>query len=611
MDPHAKYVNGNSRGSFLQDPEVMILNPSPSLKASFHRKEPELMVFMPSPSLNPSISRKRKLSQNKDPEVMVFMPSPSSKASVHPARKQNQNKVVPHDIIEIDEDEDPADVVIIGEKHASGSKSKSTMGYNKNWQKQIKDALAKDLMDSKAAKADPGLAAGTSLNLLKSFGPGSEDLSYFEKYYDDYSDLAGMVNNYEFSLDAQFAAVDLPPWVEAPIPWLEKPSNQKPSTRTSGASSSTVPMQPSSSKPCSSNQKEENEDEHLKKFQQFKRFDTVCDYSDHYYTKTHQSSSRNNFQGGSLIKKSSIAWSSGAGSTHVFPTPNPFGNNLYSTLPSSLLPPLQPLFSPPVPPPVSPPVPPPVFHSKQWTKKIQQEWKILEKDLPEAIFVRVYEERMDLLRAVIVGAAGTPYHDGLFFFDISFPSNYPSKPPLVYYHSGGLRLNPNLYACGKVCLSLLNTWHGSVNETWTPTKSTMLQVLVSIQALVLNAKPYFNEPGYASTVGTLTGEKRSLVYNEDTFLLSCKTMLYTLQRPPKHFEDFVKGHFRQRAQAILEACNAYKGGAQVGCLVGGGAQGGTSCSPKFKKSLGELLPKLVEAFAKNGAGCGSFSNRKW
>jgi ubiquitin-protein ligase len=37
---------------------------------------------------------------------------------------------------------------------------------------------------------------------------------------------------------------------------------------------------------------------------------------------------------------------------------------------------------------------------------------------------------MDLLRAVIIGPAGTPYHDGLFFFDAQFPSQYPNKPPV-------------------------------------------------------------------------------------------------------------------------------------------------------------------------------------
>ncbi|GFP94700.1 probable ubiquitin-conjugating enzyme e2 25 [Phtheirospermum japonicum] len=104
---------------------------------------------------------------------------------------------------------------------------------------------------------------------------------------------------------------------------------------------------------------------------------------------------------------------------------------------------------------------------KNWAKRIQ-EWKILEKDLPDEVFVRVYEVRMDLLRAVIIGAEGTPYHGGLFFFDVFFPSSYPNVPLHVHYHSRGLRINPNLYNCGKVCLSLLNTWGGSQKEKCIP-----------------------------------------------------------------------------------------------------------------------------------------------
>ncbi|KAF7836724.1 putative ubiquitin-conjugating enzyme E2 25 isoform X2 [Senna tora] len=170
---------------------------------------------------------------------------------------------------------------------------------------------------------------------------------------------------------------------------------------------------------------------------------------------------------------------------------------------------------------------------KSWSKRIQEEWKILEKDLPDSIFVRVYESRMDLLRAVIIGAEGTPYHDGLFFFDVFFPSGYPNVPPQVHYHSGGLRLNPNLYHCGKVCLSLLNTWSGNKNEKWLPGVSTVLQVLVSIQGLILNTKPFFNEPGYARMSGSPSGEMRSVQYNEETFILSLRTMTYMIRRPPK------------------------------------------------------------------------------
>ncbi|ESW21458.1 hypothetical protein PHAVU_005G072300 [Phaseolus vulgaris] len=242
---------------------------------------------------------------------------------------------------------------------------------------------------------------------------------------------------------------------------------------------------------------------------------------------------------------------------------------------------------------------------KDWAKKIQEEWKILQKDLPDSIFVRVYESNMDLLRAVIIGAEGTPYHDGLFFFDVLFPCGYPSVPPQVHYHSGGLRLNPNLYNCGKVCLSLLNTWNGNKNEKWLPGVSTILQVLVSIQGLILNTKPYFNEPGYAHMSGSARGEKLSFKYNEDTFILSLRTMMYMIRRPPKNFEDFVKGHFCSRASDILVACKAYMEGAQVGCLAKGGVQdvdeGDRSCSQEFKLSLAGYMNHLVKEFAQTGA----------
>ncbi|KAK1418069.1 hypothetical protein QVD17_27208 [Tagetes erecta] len=66
---------------------------------------------------------------------------------------------------------------------------------------------------------------------------------------------------------------------------------------------------------------------------------------------------------------------------------------------------------------------------RDWAKKILKEWEILHRDLPDMIFVRVYEGRMDLLRAVIVGVEGTPYYDGLFFFDVCFPLTYPNDPP--------------------------------------------------------------------------------------------------------------------------------------------------------------------------------------
>ncbi|KNA04457.1 hypothetical protein SOVF_199360 [Spinacia oleracea] len=226
-------------------------------------------------------------------------------------------------------------------------------------------------------------------------------------------------------------------------------------------------------------------------------------------------------------------------------------------------------------------------------KKIMQEWKLLSKDLPETIFVRVYENRVNILRAAIVGARGTPYHDGLFFFDVAFPSDYPARPPFVYYWSFGYRLNPNLYSNGRVCLSLLNTW-----------------LLLSIQALVLNEKPYFNEPGYSGWSGRTYGEKKSLAYSEDVFVLSCKTMLRVLRKPPQSFELVVAQHFKDNAEFILSACDAYrKGFARVGCF--NGAVKGTKgeVSVKFKVAIDLLYEDLVMAMLKTGASVEHFAQQ--
>ena len=129
-----------------------------------------------------------------------------------------------------------------------------------------------------------------------------------------------------------------------------------------------------------------------------------------------------------------------------------------------------------------------------------------------SIFVRAVESRMSMLRCLIIGPEGTPYENGCFFFDI-YLDNYPSKPPKVQFLTTGggrYRFNPNLYNCGKVCLSLLGTWSG---PGWKASESTLLQVLVSIQSLILVPEPYFNEPGFQGSLGSAAGTRQSNSYN--------------------------------------------------------------------------------------------------
>ena len=137
--------------------------------------------------------------------------------------------------------------------------------------------------------------------------------------------------------------------------------------------------------------------------------------------------------------------------------------------------------------------------SSAFVRKARSEAQLLSAHLPSGIHVLTYESRLDLLRCAIAGPARTPYHQSLFVFDVCLPSTFPQVPPVLHYHSRGVRLNPNLYAEGKVCLSLLNTWNGRLSERWNPDASTLLQVLLSLQGLVLgDEEPFYLEAGSAT-----------------------------------------------------------------------------------------------------------------
>jgi ubiquitin-conjugating enzyme E2 Z len=100
----------------------------------------------------------------------------------------------------------------------------------------------------------------------------------------------------------------------------------------------------------------------------------------------------------------------------------------------------------------------------------------------------------DMLKgyALIIGPEDTPYFAGNYFFEIQYPIDYPYSPPVINYCTNGnnIRFNPNLYKCGKVCISLLNTWRG---EQWTSCQS-ISTVLLTLCTLLCK-EPLLNEPG--------------------------------------------------------------------------------------------------------------------
>ena len=119
------------------------------------------------------------------------------------------------------------------------------------------------------------------------------------------------------------------------------------------------------------------------------------------------------------------------------------------------------------------------------------------------IYFSINEDNFEKIQLLFVGNKDTPYENGFYLFELTYPDNYPMIPPKMKYYTNGylnnlknklfnVRFNPNLYTNGKVCLSMLNTWHG---PGWVPT-NTISNVIVALQALVLNENPLVNEPGH-------------------------------------------------------------------------------------------------------------------
>ena len=76
----------------------------------------------------------------------------------------------------------------------------------------------------------------------------------------------------------------------------------------------------------------------------------------------------------------------------------------------------------------------------------------------------------------------------------------------------------------------------------------MLQLLVSIQGLILVSEPYFNEAGYERQKGTQQGLENSRMYNEMVVLKVVQGMTRMALHPPEAFKEEVREHMKESAQ---------------------------------------------------------------
>lgn len=172
-------------------------------------------------------------------------------------------------------------------------------------------------------------------------------------------------------------------------------------------------------------------------------------------------------------------------------------------------------------------------------------------------YLMVSESNVQQMKLLLIPDYDTPYGGGYFEFDMFIPNDYPNSPPKMKFLTtggGSMRFNPNLYNCGKVCLSILGTW---AKNQWSPSSSTLSQVVLSVFSMIFIEHPYTNEPGYYNALSTPNGVAASKKYSDNIRVNCAKIAIaHQLSNQATPFKDIIHKHWQtHKERTIAEYLN--------------------------------------------------------
>ena len=112
-------------------------------------------------------------------------------------------------------------------------------------------------------------------------------------------------------------------------------------------------------------------------------------------------------------------------------------------------------------------------------RRIRTELKELSEDPPSNCSAGMEGDDIYNWEATIMGPQGSVYEGGVFHLAISFPPNYPFKPPKVKFLTK--IYHPNINMSGGICLDILK-------DNWSPAL-TVSKLLLSISSLLTEPNP--------------------------------------------------------------------------------------------------------------------------
>lgn len=114
------------------------------------------------------------------------------------------------------------------------------------------------------------------------------------------------------------------------------------------------------------------------------------------------------------------------------------------------------------------------------TLRLSSDLRALERDSVEGVDAAPLDSaNIYVWRACIFGPPDTAWEGGVFELTLSFPIEYPQKPPAVRFTSK--IYHPNVFADGNLCLDI-------IADAWSPIY-TVSTILTSIQSLLTDPNP--------------------------------------------------------------------------------------------------------------------------
>ncbi|KAB0406570.1 hypothetical protein E2I00_010379 [Balaenoptera physalus] len=139
----------------------------------------------------------------------------------------------------------------------------------------------------------------------------------------------------------------------------------------------------------------------------------------------------------------------------------------------------------------------------QRASRLKRELSLLAAEPPPGITCWQDGDRMEDLRAQILGGANTPYEKGVFKLEVNIPERYPFEPPQIRFLTP--IYHPNIDSAGRICLDVLKL---PPKGAWRPSLN-IATLLTSVQQLM--AEPNPDDPLMADIVSAPGPPARGLL----------------------------------------------------------------------------------------------------